>query len=117
MKILSYLFLTILLNYSHPSSNIYRLENKPEVIGGCGYYEMAYKFSFVNIVDSTRKIGIILCPDIYGEHFFEKNWTYLIEFSNDSLPPKNYTLVNKIEPMTGEYVPTRVVKRISKTKG
>lgn len=93
----------------------YILIAKPTTIVGCGGILVAGQFLFINAKDSTQTIGIIKCPDGYGDVFFKEDTKYNIEFAKDTLIGKEYSLINSFEN-PNQSIPIRVINKIEKTK-
>lgn len=79
MKSLIIYFLLFLFQKDSP--NTYILISMPKPIIGCGGILWAGEFFFINSLDLTSKIGIILCLG----NDFRVDHKYQIDFSEDSI--------------------------------
>ena len=114
MKYLIILIFSVIFGKSNcPHS--YILIAKPEQIIGCGGILVAAQFLFINSVDSTQIIGIIICPDGYGNSFFKEDTKYNIDFSKDSLLPKKYSMMNLFDNQN-KRIPVRIIDEIEPVK-
>ena len=113
MKLLLSLMIIALLR---PSSKheTYVLISKPDPIIGCGGIQWAGQFQLMKTTDSTSLIGIILCPDGFGDNFFKENSRYEIELSSDSTLPKEFSFINEFR--TDFYIPKRIITDIKPVK-
>jgi hypothetical protein len=92
-------------------SNTYTLISKPKTTLGCGGILFAGGFLFINNIDSSEKIGIILCP---GDDF-KLNHKYTVEFSADSIIPPAYSMMNVFDTSRC-YIPKRIITKINEVK-
>lgn len=112
MKIILSLILSVIFISKDNNKATYQLISKCSVIGGCGNLLLAYEFIFLNKSDSTLKIGIIPCPELYGDNYFIEEKDYNIEFTTDSII-KDYSVVNHFE-IDSLYIPRLVVRTIER---
>lgn len=102
--LLQFLFLIACNNNQNPINPSKKLQHEFVLqsnypIVGCGNIIYAYGFRFKAAnADSTIIIGIIRCPDGYGDTFFKAGRKYFLEFTDniaDSI--KGYSLTNPYE--------------------
>lgn len=93
MKYLSIIIFAIFIK-QNTCPKQYVLIAKPSTIVGCGGVLLAGQFLFMDAKDSTQTIGIIKCPDGYGDNFFKEDAKYNIEFTKDTVLTKDYSLMN-----------------------
>lgn len=93
----------------------YVLIAKPKTIVGCGGLLVAAQFLFINTKDSTQIIGIIRCPDGYGDFFFKEDATYNIDFAKDTALSKEYNLMNSFDNPIKK-LSIRIIDKIEEVK-
>ena len=117
IKFISIILLAVFFNQGKESCpTTYVLIAKPTTIVGCGGVLFAGQFLFINAKDSTQTIGVIKCPDGYGDTFFKEDAKYNIEFAKDSVLGKQYSLMNTFEMPLNKKVPLRVIDKIEELK-
>ena len=114
IKYLSVVLLVAFFNKGNCPAT-YILIAKPKTIVGCGGILVAGQFLFINAKDSTQTIGIIKCPDGYGDIFFKEDVKYDIEFGNDTALSKEYSLMNSFENPNKKFL-IRVLDKIEVVK-
>ncbi len=106
--ICSFFFLVFLSNCWNQQSPIIQQQNVKIVflknyyrVGGCGTVAFAagYIFNYENYTSNI--VGIIRCPDLYGEGFFVEGGKYKAGLSDVSITDslKEYTTSNPFEKM------------------
>ena len=114
MKAMIIGFFCLIVTKPKIETNTFTLISRPKTIIGCGGFLVAAEFFFINAKDSSSKIGIILCPDGYGDDFFKEDKNYEIHFSNDSIVPKGYNLFSTYQT-DSIYTPKRLITEIKKS--
>ena len=109
-----YLSIVLLVAFFNKGScpTTYVLIAKPKTIVGCGGILVAGQFLFINAKDSTQIMGIIKCPDGYGDVFFKEDAEYNIEFAKDTVLGKEYSLMNVFETPPHKKIPIRIIEKI-----
>lgn len=115
MKLILSFILSLIFISNDNRKATYQLISKCPVIAGCGGIALAYEFLFLNTFDSSEKIGIVLCPDGYGENYFVEDKEYNIKFSPDSIVPAPYTVANHFDT-DSFYIQRLVVNEIEKIR-
>ena len=119
---LIYFVISICLNNSHIGKIVVRTNHtlvrdvilqSDLLIVGCGNiaYADGYRFTLANSDSSI--IGIIRCPDGYGENFFIRGTKYKVKLTNDHITDslKNYSLM---DPYEKHNYPTYLITEINK---
>lgn len=113
IKYLSVVLLAVFLtNGDCPKS--YILIAKPSSTIGCGGILYAGQFIFIDAKDSAGFIGVIKCPDGYGDDFFKEDAKYNIEFSKDTVLEAKYSWMNVFEYPPDKKMPLRIIEKIEK---
>ena len=114
IKYLSIIILAAFLNSGHCLKTYILIQKPPQTIG-CGGILYAGQFIFIDAKDSIQTIGIIKCPDGYGDVFFKESAKYNIEFAKDTALGKEYSLMNFFEGID-KNIPVRVIDKIEEEK-
>lgn len=115
IKYVSIVLLTALLNNNSCPKNCV-LVAKPRSIIGCGGILYAGQYLFIDTKDSTEFIGVIKCPDGYGENFFKEDANYNIVFSKDTVVEKKYSWMNVFDYPPDKKIPIKVIEKIEEVK-
>ncbi len=115
VKYLSVILLAAFLNKGNCPIT-YVLIAKPSTVVGCGGVLFAGQFLFIDAKDSTQTIGIIKCPDGYGDVFFKEDAKYNIEFAKDTILGKEYSLMNVFEIPPNKKISVRIIEKIEEVK-
>lgn len=118
----SYLVFSILgLCCSPPATPILYSRNKIQSVilneynkvGSCGTIAFAAAYIFTIESSNSKIIGIIRCPDTYGEAFFKKGENYKVQLSNVSINDSlsGYAIINPFEKLKyQEFLISRIYK-------
>ncbi len=82
-------------------------------IVGCGNIFYAYGFKFKSVKNNSSIVGIIRCPDDYGQNFLKEGRKYNIKYTDSHLLDsiKGYSLTN---PFSESKLPTYLITEITK---
>lgn len=113
LKFLTVMFISVLFHTTN-CPKTYVLVSEPPPTLGCGIILYAGQYFFINAEDSSQVIGIIRCPDSYGETFFKEDAKYNITFSKDTILSTQYSWMNFFENSTK--IPERIIDKIERVK-
>ena len=108
------LFFLLSINLNKDCNSVYILQAKPSPIIGCGGFLFAGQYLFINSQDSSNFIGVIKCPDGYGDDFFKEDGKYEIEFSKDTALPKEYSWMNVFDYPADMRPPIKFIEKIKR---
>jgi hypothetical protein len=74
------------------------LESQTSIVD-CGNEAYAYAFKFKSMNSDSVFIGLIKCPDGYGDNYFTKDKKYIINYTNKNVTDrlKSYVVINPFE--------------------
>lgn len=90
------------------------LESDLKFAADCGYFHFVHAIKFKRPSTGNFIIGFIGCPELYGEIFFIKGKTYLVDITNAMQKRLKGTVI--INSYKEENLPTYFVTRIIKEK-
>lgn len=82
-------------------------------IVGCGNIFYAYGFKFKSVKNDSSMVGIIRCPDGYGDAFLKQGERYKIKYTDKQIVDSinGYSLIN---PFSESKLPTYLITEITK---
>lgn len=115
VKYLSIVLLAALFNNNSCPKNCVLIA-KPTNILGCGGILYAGQYLFIDTKDTTEFIGVIKCPDGYGENFFKEDAKYNIDFSKDTILEAKYSWMNVFDYPPDKKIRIRIIEKIEEIK-
>lgn len=89
------------------------LEGEMQIVD-CGNVFYAYGFKFKSTENDSSVVGIILCPDGYGDNFFKSGRKYNVKYTGEGIMDsiKGCSLQNPYEKYK---LPTYFITKINKS--
>ena len=81
-------------------------------IAGCGYMKIAGAYVFSIEKNDSIFVGVIRCPEHYGDNFFKEGNKYKVKYTDVSISDslKGYTIEPRFEHRSPYYLITEIKK-------